>query len=264
MKPIALTALAGVLGMTGTPSYAGNACEVKSGSATAALIELYTSEGCSSCPPADRQLSELKNDLGKDAAIVPLSMHVTYWDDIGWKDIFAQKTFDRRQSDLVAARHSRVVYTPQFFVSGKELRAWRGNLPEAIRQINALPAPVTITLKATPTATASVTLDAVVNARSDTAVDGDLYVAISEDGLVSKVSRGENSGATLHHDGTVRQWYGPIRLSQGHAQFHQDVTLPADWKRNNLQAVAFVQAPDQGRVLQAVSTAQCQPATRGL
>lgn len=264
MKPIALTALAGVLGMTGLPSYAGNACEVKSGSATAALVELYTSEGCSSCPPADRQLSELKNGLGKDAAVVPLSMHVTYWDDIGWKDVFAQKTFDQRQSDLVAARHSRVVYTPQFFVNGNELRAWRGNLPEVIRRTNAVPAPVAITLKTTPNASGSVTLDAAVNAKDGAAVDGDLYVAISENGLVSNVLRGENRGATLHHDGTVRQWYGPIRLSQGRAQFHREVTLPANWRRDRLQAVAFVQAPNEGSVLQAVSTAQCQPATRGL
>lgn len=264
MKPIVLSALAGVLVTTGLPSYAGNVCEVKSGPATAALVELYTSEGCSSCPPADRQLSELKNGLDSDAAVVPLSMHVTYWDDIGWKDIFAQKTFDRRQSDLVAAHHSRVVYTPQFFVNGNELRSWRGRLPEVIRQVNAIPAPVAITLKTTPNASGSVTLDVAVNAKQDATVDGDLYVAISENGLVSKVSRGENSGATLHHDGTVRQWYGPVRLSQGRAQFHRDVTLPAGWNRNRLQAVAFVQAPDEGRVLQAVSTAQCQPATRGL
>lgn len=263
MKPIALSALAAVLGTTGLPSYAGNVCEVKSGPATAALVELYTSEGCSSCPPADKQLSELKNSLGKDAAIVPLSMHVTYWDEIGWKDIFAQKTFDQRQSDLVAAHHSRVVYTPQFFVNGNELRSWRGNLPGVIRQVNAVPAPVAITLKATPTAS-GVTLDAAVNAKDGKEVDGDLYIAVSENDLVSNVLRGENRGVTLHHDGTVRQWYGPIRLSQGSAQFHRDVALPANWNRNNLQAVAFVQAPNEGSVLQAVSTTQCRPAVRGL
>lgn len=264
MRPVLLTVLATAL-TTGLPSYAGNTCEVKSGASTAALVELYTSEGCSSCPPADKQLSNLKRQLAPDAAVVPLSLHVSYWDDIGWKDIFAKKTFDQRQSELVAAQHSRVVYTPQFFVNGSEVRSWRGNLSQVIRQINATPAPVTITLKTSATSTDKVVLDATVNAKDKSNVEGDLYVAISENDLTSNVLRGENSGVTLHHDNTVRQWFGPISLSQGVARFHQDVVLPAGWKRDNLHAVAFVQAPNEGNVLQAVSTEQCTTTeTRGL
>lgn len=260
MKPILLTIFSAAL-TTGLPSYAGNACEVKSGASTAALVELYTSEGCSSCPPADKQLSALKKQLDPDAVVVPLSLHVSYWDDIGWKDVFAKKTFDQRQSELVAAQHSRVVYTPQFFVNGNEVRSWRGNLPSAIRQINAVPAPVTISLKTSATNANTIALDVTVNAKAKEKVDGDLYVAISESDLTSKVLRGENSGVTLHHDNIVRQWYGPIPLVQGAAQFHQEVILPAGWKRDNLQGVAFVQAPNEGSVLQAVSTAQCTPSS---
>jgi hypothetical protein len=264
MKPILLTVFAAAL-TTGLPSYAGNACEVKSGASTAALVELYTSEGCSSCPPADKQLSSLKQQLDPGAVVVPLSLHVSYWDDIGWKDVFAKKTFDQRQSELVAAQHTRVVYTPQFFVNGNEVRSWRNNLPSTIRQINAVPAPVAITLKTSAPNANTIALDATVNAKGREKVDGDLYVAISENDLNSKVLRGENSGVTLHHDNTVRQWYGPIALAQGTAQFHQELALPAGWKRDNLQAVAFVQAPNEGNVLQAISTAQCMPsATRGL
>jgi hypothetical protein len=264
MKPIALTVMACLLG-TGLPSYAGNTCEVKSGTATAALVELYTSEGCSSCPPADKQLSRLKEQVGADAAIVSLSLHVTYWDAIGWKDVFAQKAFDARQSNLLEGKPNHVVYTPQFFVGGSELRAWQGNLPDTIRRINARPAPVAITLKTAAVDNGNVSLDVMAQSVGAKKIDGELYVAVSENGLTSKVLRGENSGVTLHHDNTVRLWYGPIKLNQGAAQFRQEVRLPSGWNRQNLQAIAFVQEPNDGNVLQAVSTAQCTPSTtRGL
>lgn len=258
MKPFALTAVACAL-CTALPSYAGNACEVKSGAATAALVELYTSEGCSSCPPADRQLSRL-NEIAPGAAIVPLALHVTYWDQIGWKDIFAQQGFDERQSALLAGKPNHVVYTPQFFVAGTELRSWRDNLPSAIRQINARPAPVTISLKTTEIGGGKAVLDADVKSNDATAVAGDLYLALSESDLTSHVLRGENSGATLHHDDAARLWFGPIALVKGSAHLHQQVALSPAWNRQHLQAVAFVQEPHQGRVLQAVSTAQCQTA----
>jgi hypothetical protein len=262
MKPIALTVLACSLSI-GLPSYAGNTCEVKSGASTAALVELYTSEGCSSCPPADKQLSKLSQQLDANATIVPLALHVTYWDQIGWKDTFAQKAFDQRQSDLLANKQSHVVYTPQFFVNGSELRSWSDNLSNAVRQINARPAPVTITLKTMPGAGDSVVLDASVNsADSKKIADGVLYVAISESALVSHVLRGENSGVTLKHDNTVRLWLGPMQLSQGSAHLRQEIKLPAGWNRQHLQAVAFVQDQRDGNVLQAVSTAQCL-ASRG-
>ena len=270
MKPIALTVMACMLG-SGLPSYAGNtsevkgaevksaevkSAEVKSGTATAALVELYTSEGCSSCPPADKQLSRLKEQLGPNAAVVPLSLHVTYWDAIGWKDVFAQKTFDTRQGDLLEGKPNRVVYTPQFFVSGNELRKWHDDLPDTIRRINARPAPVAITLKTTSAENGNVSLDVTTQSVGAKQVNGDLYVAVSENGLSSKVLRGENSGVTLHHDNTVRLWYGPIKLNQGVAQFRQEVRLPGGWNRQNLQAIAFVQEPNDGNVLQAVSTAR--------
>ena len=232
---------------------------VKSGAATAALVELYSSEGCSSCPPADMALRQLRQSLDADAVLVPLALHVSYWDRIGWKDVFAQKIFDARQTELLSHRNSRVAYTPQFFVNGVELRSWRDNLPDTIRQINARPAPLTITLTSMPAAD-NVLLEAQVSA-VDPHVNGALYLAVSESALVSTVTRGENSGATLRHDNTARLWFGPIQLKQGTARLSQQIKLPHDWRRQNLQAVAFVQ--DQGNVLQAVSTAQCQP-MRGL
>ncbi len=239
------------------PSTAGTACTVKSGVATAALVELYTSEGCSSCPPADLQLRQLHQVLDAGAVVVPLALHVSYWDRIGWKDIFAQTRFDARQSALLSFRKNRVAYTPQFFVNGEELRGWRNDLPTTVRQINAKVAPLSITLTSSPIATASVTLEANAVA-PDPHLAGALYLAVSESALVSQVTRGENSGVTLRHDNTARLWFGPIPLEKGRAQLRQQITLPDGWNRQNLQAVAFVQ--EQGDVLQAVSTAQCKPA----
>jgi hypothetical protein len=255
MKLIRLTAVACTFCLA-LPSHAGTACVAKSGPATAALVELYTSEGCSSCPPADLELHQLRQKLDANAAVVPLALHVSYWDQIGWKDVFAQKIFDARQVQLVANRQGRAVYTPQFFVNGTELRAWRDDLPSAIRQINARPAPLTITLKSMPGATDTVALEAMVTAR-DPQTSGALYLAISESALVSRVLRGENSGATLRHDDIVRMWIGPISLLQGSARMRQEIKLPAAWSRQHLRAVAFVQDQRDSRVLQAVSTAQC-------
>ncbi len=260
MKPtiytsfLAVTVASAVL--NAPSSYAGNACEVKSGSATAALVELYTSEGCSSCPPADKQLSRIRQQSDANAVIVPLALHVSYWDEIGWKDVFAQKAFDARQSQLLANRKNRVVYTPQFFVNGRELRGWQSALPEQIRQINAKPAPLTIALKSTPLGDNKVSVSAEVAAQNMKA-NAALYLAISESDLTSRVLRGENSGVTLKHDNTVRLWFGPMPLMQGNGRLQQEINIPAGWNREHLHAVAFVQDQASGDILQAVSTAQC-------
>lgn len=266
MKPLLLLTLGGAL-LAPAASHAGGACDVRSGAATAALVELYTSEGCSSCPPADRQLSALRRQLDANAVVVPLALHVTYWDRIGWKDIFAQKTFDERQRQLLEGRRNKIVYTPQFFVNGDELRDWGAQLPAAIRRTNALPAPLAIHLKSTPGASPTkagptLLLEADVSA-TDTRTAGELYLAIAENGLVSDVSRGENRGATLRHDHTARLWLGPFPLAQGKARVHQAISLPPAWNSERVHAVAFVQAAADGRILQAVSTSECQGPSPG-
>lgn len=239
---------------------ASQRCTVKSGPRTAALVELYSSEGCSSCPPADLRLNALRQELGAgaDAAslVVPLALHVTYWDQIGWKDPLAQAQFDARQAELLRHQPRHVAYTPQFFVGGTELRGWDTQLPAAIRRINATAAAVNISLSATPGAAGKLLLEAEA-AAPDARTGGELYVAISESGIVSKVLRGENRGATLHHDAAVRLWLGPVSLAQGRAQLRREVNLPANWRAEQLHVVAFVQRAGGSAILQAVSTAQC-------
>lgn len=235
-------------------SFAG--CEARSGPRTAALVELYTSEGCSSCPPADQHLSNLRRELDPAADVVALSLHVGYWDYIGWKDPYAQGPFGDRQRWLVQANKQRTVYTPQFFVGGTELRSWKGKLRDEVRRLNSMPAAVDIRVQASLDPTGALGLSADATARTKTGPLA-LYVAVTESGLVSKVTLGENRGVTLRHDHVVREWIGPIRLSGDSARVRREIALPPAWDRARLELAAFVQDEGTGKVLQAVSARQC-------
>lgn len=237
-----------------TASFA--ACDARSGPKTAALVELYTSEGCSSCPPADRQLSRLRQALDPAVEVVPLALHVGYWDYIGWKDAYAQGAFGERQSWLVRANRQKTVYTPQFFVGGAELRSWQGTLQDKVRQQNMRPAAAAIRVQAGLTASGALALRAEATAHTG-ADPAALYLALAESGLVTKVTRGENEGVTLAHDHVVREWIGPIRLAGGAAQAQREIALPAAWNRARLEVIAFVQDERSGSVLQALSAQHC-------
>jgi hypothetical protein len=255
MNAFVSTALVGLLAAT-VPVLGDAACDVHSGTTTAALVELYTSEGCSSCPPADRQLGQLEQLLGRGAEAVPLALHVGYWDDLGWKDPYAQDVFALRQNWLAHANAQRQVYTPQFFVSGTESSALTDALGDRVRHVNALPSAATIHLKAKPEGLNALTIlaQATIKGGGDAAA---LYVAITESSLVSKVRAGENSGATLTHEHVARVWIGPIRLGSGSVQLQRDVPLPRAWNRAKLEVIAFVQDERSGHVLRAVRAGQC-------
>jgi len=241
---------------TALPVTAFAACDARSGPKTAALVELYTSEGCSSCPPADQQLSRLRQALDPAAEAVQLALHVGYWDYIGWKDPYAQAAFGERQGWLVRANLRKTAYTPQFFVSGAELRSWQGGLRDKVRQLNAQPAAADIRLQASiaPNGMLALNAEATARARTEPAA---LYLALAESGLASKVTRGENNGVTLAHDHVVREWIGPVRLIAGMARVQHEIALPAAWNRTRLEVVAFVQDERSGSVLQALSAQQC-------
>ena len=102
-------------------------CTAASGPQSPTLVELYTSQGCSSCPPAEAWLSRLP----RDGTVVPLAFHVAYWDYLGWKDPFAQTAFTQRQREQQAVNGSRIAYTPQLVVDGRDRRDWPGWRPQA-------------------------------------------------------------------------------------------------------------------------------------
>jgi hypothetical protein len=234
--------------LAGLPVAGMAACVAQSGEGVTALVELYTSEGCSSCPPADRQLAQLRP--GK--RLVPLALHVDYWDDLGWHDPYAQEAFDRRQAWLVQVGGGRTVYTPQFFVGGEDVRP--ATLDGRVRELNAHPARASLRLKAR--VQDSDTLS--VSASAQSSVDGaELYLAVAENGLSSQVGAGENGGRRLSHDHLARAWVGPWSLQEGSLELRRNVPLAKTWQRARLEVIAFVQDRHTGRVLQAVGTGRC-------
>jgi hypothetical protein len=235
---------------------AAQACSKQSPSHTVALLELYTSEGCSSCPPADRFVSALREMGLSGDRVVPLSLHVDYWDYIGWKDTYGKPVFTERQRWLSNLAASRTVYTPEIFVAGKELRNWQGNVPVTVKRINERPAQANIHIAFAAEGSGGVAID--VTARS--ALSGQLFVALYESGLASVVRAGENKGATLRHDYVVREWLGPVALRNAgqaaSAQLQRTLSLPPGAVVGNVGIAAFVQS-DQGEILQALALPMC-------
>ena len=175
---------------------AAQTCSARSTAVAPPIVELYTSEGCSSCPPADRWLSRLH----ADPAVVALAFHVDYWDRLGWKDRFASPAFTQRQAEQQRSSGARFSYTPQVIINGADRPDW----PRATVGPGAAAAPVEVQLTrdgsrvsavVTPTANAPARLAA--------------WWAVTEDGHVSAVKAGENQGATLTHDDVVRA-YRPV------------------------------------------------------
>jgi len=239
-----------------SPSLSFAACDLKSGPHTNALVELYTSEGCSSCPPADKRLSALPSGEYGPGRLVPISLHVDYWDYIGWKEPFAQPRFSERQSWLVRANGHKTVFTPHFFVSGTEVRDWQADLNDELKRVTAQPprADIHVRAEAGDPGTLSVTASATA-ARPDEKLG--LFVALTEDKLTSSVSAGENRGVTLSHDHVVREWIGPIAFRAGRAGVTQSVPIRASWNSARLGIAAFVQDLRTGQVLQAAGASQC-------
>src|SRR5712692_2211956 len=124
-------------------------CSTKSSDHRVALLELYTSEGCNSCPPADKFLSSLPGQGLTLRQVLPLSLHVDYWDDLGWRDPFSQTRFSERQREAARLGHAKFVYTPQFLLNGVDSR---DGLAEKVRRINnsKASAEINLTMKRQP------------------------------------------------------------------------------------------------------------------
>jgi hypothetical protein len=259
----ALATLGAVLGLsTIAPAHAMQ-CQAQSPAHTVAVAELYTSEGCNSCPPADKWFSALAAEGFDSSKVVQLGLHVDYWDYIGWKDEFANPAFTDRQKDWSGAHRSRTIYTPQLVLDGKDFRNY-GQFAAWVAQTNKRPAEADIKLSfeegdgAKP-GTKSLMLKA--NAQLKAPASGaSLYVALTQNKLVTPVKRGENAGVTLKHDHVVRQWFGPFALgADGKLAWSRALNLPASAfaqdAKQPMQAVAFVQ---QGpKLLQAVKLGPC-------
>jgi hypothetical protein len=216
---------------------------------TPVLVELFTSEGCSSCPPADRLLTRLLADQPIDVAqVIALELHVDYWNHLGWKDPFSSAAFTKRQQDYSRIFGEDRVYTPQMVVDGAaELVGSDETLSaEAIRKAAGqphLPLRVSAAFRA-DTVRLSVEAPAAPAGLEPT----DIVVAVVEDGLTSAVRRGENQGRTLPHSAVVRRIEAIGALEKdpfvGEGQWR---VTPA-WQRPQLRIVAFLQGQKTRRI----------------
>jgi hypothetical protein len=220
------------------------------------IVELFTSEGCSSCPPADAVLARLQRSQPvSDALVIPLSEHVDYWNYIGWTDPFSSSSASDRQRSYAEALHLQSVYTPQMVVNG-QAEFVGSDAPRAEAAIaRAAEAPhadieATIARGTGPTARVDVRVSGLPGpARGDTA---EVMLAITEDNLRSRVTRGENAGRSLPHVAVVRQIRAIGRAVPGRA-FTANPTVMIDpaWKSADLSAVVFVQEQASRRILGA-------------
>lgn len=214
------------------------ACQARSGERIVPVVELYTSEGCSSCPPADRWLAELP----REPAVVALAYHVNYWDRLGWRDRFATPAFTQRQAEQRSVNGAPYLYTPQVVVQGLDRRDWSVRpLPGEIAGRSAVD--IVLTREASGYA-------AVVTPRTGAPARLAGFWAVTEDGHRSAVSAGENSGATLRHDHVVREW-SPVSPWQGATTLQFAPATPA--QAGHPRAVNFVVTDlATGRPLQAL------------
>jgi hypothetical protein len=230
-------------------------CVSESGPNTAALVELYTSEGCSSCPPAERWLGTLPERY-PGTAVVPLALHVDYWDYIGWKDSYAKREFALRQKKLSQLQRMALVYTPQVMLQGRDFRRWGTQaFDEAVARINSQPAKARLKLSLLRVDERALEVEVTAELASP-ARDAALYLASYQSRLQNKVTAGENRGRILTHDHVVLEWLGPLEVQNRRVERRTLPLLP-DAAAANSGAAAFVQERRTGEVLQALLRSSC-------
>ena len=258
MRVITLILTASLLTSLSGISFAAElSCSARSGNTTVPLLELYTSEGCSSCPPADDWLSSLRRSGLVPERVVPLALHVDYWNDLGWEDSYSQKTFTDRQYRLADLNRMRTVFTPQFVLNGLNLSRWHSQADSEIKRINATAPLARITLVLSRHArNIGITADAETLSQ---AAQTDLYLAVYENNLSHDIGAGENQNLTLHHEYVARQLIGPVPLKDnGKVHFVRNISVDKSWKESDMGVVAFVQNRNDGAVLQALSLPLCR------
>jgi hypothetical protein len=234
------------------------AASASTGKRVPVLVELFTSEGCSSCPPADALLFELEKQPVENAEIIALGEHVDYWNYIGWTDRFSSARFSDRQSEYAGTFGLESVYTPQMVVDGEaefngtsERRARR-----AIAEAAARPK-ATVTLRVEPVSGRPERFQVTVlpgGFPAGTKGRVRLFLAVTETGLETTVRRGENEGRVLRHTGVVRSLAAlPDVNPATSAPVVSVLDLDPQWVRKNLRVVAFLQQAPAGRVIGAAS-----------
>lgn len=231
-------------------------CQVESPAHRVPLLELYTSEGCSSCPPADRWLARLPA-LGQGSSrVVALAFHVDYWNQLGWEDRFSHADYSARQREIAERNGGRFVYTPQFVLDGRDWQQWRaaGALGDALSKLSREQSGAAISFTAAREGS-TVVVQGSVTMREDGA--GAVWLALYEDDLRTVVRAGENRGRTLEHDRVVRILLGPMKAQASAVKVHERLALRPEWRAEHLGLAVFAQDTRTGSTLQAVAVSGC-------
>lgn len=221
----------------------------KTGKKGFAVLELFTSEGCSSCPPADELMGKLQKEY-MDSPVYILSYHVDYWDKQGWKDIFSNADYTKRQYEYSKWLGSDQIYTPQLIVNGKT--EYIGSQENIVRNAitNALLKPAIADLSLTVTKTKkTVTVSYIVNG---TTKNSRLLIGIVQKSAQSNVKRGENAHRVLSHFQIVRHLQGTPLAGSGKGS--SSLILPENLNTRDFEIIGFVQDLSDGSI-QAVSKA---------
>ncbi len=243
--------------LSATPAAAA-VCSAESGKSRVALLELYTSEGCDSCPPTDQWFSALPKRGYTPQRVLALSFHVDYWNYLGWKDPFAQARFSERQREANRRINSRVVYTPQLMLNGADYRrgGFGDDLGQRVSAGNGQAPGAQISLTVT-TDSNQAKLNAKV-VRNGTTSAAQAFVAVYENNLATDVPAGENRGKRLLHDFVVRELYGPFALNANTPLLiEQSISKDRGWKAADLNLAVFVQDSATGTALQALNLPWC-------
>lgn len=207
-----------------------------------ALLELFTSEGCSSCPPADELLGRIQQEAGNKPVYV-LAYHVDYWDRNGWKDAFSNPAFTKRQYDY-SRRFADQIYTPQVIVNGKTefVGSNTAAVNNAIEKALSIPATRSLFISASQTGD-SIKVNYEVSGNMNRVK---LMIAVVQKHAVSEVKAGENKGRTLSHPQIVRGLYS-FNLSSGNKGIEQ-IPVPADFDPQGWEIIGFLQDRETGAI----------------
>jgi hypothetical protein len=197
-----------------------------------AVVELFTSQGCSSCPPADRLLGELANDPG----VVAMSLPVDYWDYLGWKDTLANPRHTARQRGYARQRGDRDVYTPQAVVNGKlhALGSDKAAIEAAIRATDANPSTLSVPVKVS---VSGGKIDVKVPAAANAPADAEVWLCELAKAVPVVIGRGENGGRTVVYHNVVRRW---VRLGDWDGGEHSFQVPNAGLAEDGIDAVAVL------------------------
>jgi hypothetical protein len=221
-----------------------------------AVMELFVSEGCGLCPAAERWVHQLPEEGITEDELIVLGFHVDYLDDKkGWVDRFAKPRFTQRQRQMARLNLYQTVFTPEIFISGEVVHNWREHGTDVIDFINSFDSEADISLHVANTG-GELNIDASVTVMGeDNQGNSQLYLALTEDNIISEIHGGDNIGAVFNHQNLVRRWLGPFELNPDEQRAHIQTTLPLDpeWKLDDLTLVAVVQNLDNAYVLQGLS-----------